>query len=657
MNPARGTKVRPTFPSPHQGKQEIPQIKNGIIAIRDVLRLPGLMSKVVVEKGKVAIEKGLDIEPAGTCIGERGERASNYLGINIHVRILEEVEKDEVLQNKGQVLQEIAKGQSVARNQTLSWDLLTDYCQSIRIAIKKKSGINFSEIIQEYVKKNPPKEQLVARPPLVSIMGHIDHGKTTLLDTIRQSQVQKKEAGGITQKVSVSQAEFQGQKITFLDTPGHSDFIKMRQRGISLTDLVVLVIDARDGIMPQTAEIIDYLRQYQLPLLVFINHKKPSETDNETNLNRIRTQLQEKGLTPLEWGGEIIAVSGNAKEKESVHHLMENILLFADFKASLHRPAHGVIIDSYLHPQTGSQINELLVQDGKLKEKDIIFLNGKFGKAKMIFGLHGQKITTVYPSDIVQVIGLNISAELGDRFLVVDNEEAIAEIENELANYWEKKKKSTLPPPSSEKKNVNLVLTADSQNSLEALTELIRKKTAPNFNFSIIYTTVGNLNSFALDLAKITNSTVLIFGYQPSQKQIKIWKEDKIPFFGSKIIYEISDKLDEIISSQQEVEEVEEIVGTATVKKVFYFSKGNIAGCQVVSGKINRNKRIYVLQGKEEKKVFTGEIKSLESNKVEKNEISAGQECGIVLKGFDNFQEGDKIVAFQLIKRNVIQEK
>jgi translation initiation factor IF-2 len=207
--------------------------------------------------------------------------------------------------------------------------------------------------------------------------------------------------------------------------------------------------------MPQTAEIIDYLRQYQLPLLVFINHKKPSETDNETNLNRIRTQLQEKGLTPLEWGGEIIVVSGNAKEKESVHHLMENILLFADFKANLHRPAQGVIIDSYLHPQTGSQINELLVQDGKLKEKEIIFLNGKFGKAKMIFGLHGQKTTTVYPSDIVQVIGLNIPAELGDRFLVVDNEEAVAEIENELANYWEKKKKSTLPPPSSEKKNIN----------------------------------------------------------------------------------------------------------------------------------------------------------------------------------------------------------
>jgi len=353
-------------------------------------------------------------------------------------------------------------------------------------------------------------------------MGHIDHGKTTLLDTIRQTQIQKKEAGGITQKVSVSQIEFQQQKITFLDTPGHSDFIKMRQRGISLTDLVILVIDARDGIMPQTAEIIDYLHQYQLPMLVFINHKKPSETNNETNLNRIRTQLQEKGLTPLEWGGEIIVVSGNAKEKESINHLLENVLLFADFKANSNCPAHGVIIDSYLHPQTGSQVNELLVRDGKLKERDVIFLNGKFGKAKIMFDLYGQKTMIAPPSDLVKVVGLNVPAELGDRFLVVDNEDIVAKIESELTNYWEKKKKLVPPSPlSSEKKNVNLVLMADSQNSLEALMELIKKKTTPNFNFSIIYTTIGNLNSFALDLTRVTNSTVLFFGCQPSQKQIK----------------------------------------------------------------------------------------------------------------------------------------
>lgn len=307
--------------------------------------------------------------------------------------------------------------------------MLADYCQSIKVGIKKKSRINFSQIIQEYLEKCCPKEQLTTRPPIVSIMGHVDHGKTTLLATIRQTQVQKEE-GGITQKVTASQIEFQNQKITFLDTPGHSDFIKMRQRGISLTDLVVLVIDAKSGVMEQTKEIINYLCRYKLPVIVFINHKKPAETNNENNLNRIRGQCQQASLNPLEW------VSGSALERTSIQELLEIILLFSvDFKTEHSGSAHGVVIDSYLHSQTGSRINELLVRDGELKEKDTIFLNGRFGKVKMMFGLHGQKTTIAHPSDLTQVIGLNTSAELGDRFLVLNNEEAVAEIEKELADH------------------------------------------------------------------------------------------------------------------------------------------------------------------------------------------------------------------------------
>jgi translation initiation factor IF-2 len=192
------------------------------------------------------------------------------------------------------------KGQSISQNQILTGDLLLDYCQSVRIRIQKKASASFYRVIQKYLAKTNQKEPLVARSPVISIMGHIDHGKTTLLDTIRQTQIQKKEAGGITQKVSVSQVEFQNQKITFLDTPGHSDFIKMRQRGVSLTDLVVLVIDGKDGVMEQTKEIISYLCRYELPVIVFINHKKPHETNNENNLYRIRGQCEQYGLTPLE---------------------------------------------------------------------------------------------------------------------------------------------------------------------------------------------------------------------------------------------------------------------------------------------------------------------------------------------------------------------
>jgi translation initiation factor IF-2 len=549
-----------------------------------------------------------------------------------------------------------AKGQIINRNQLLPINFLQDYCQSIKLVIKKKEGINFSKIIQDYLEKNKLNEQLVSRPPIVSIMGHIDHGKTTLLDTIRKTNIQRKEAGGITQKVTISQTEFQGQKITFLDTPGHGDFIKMRKGGISLTDLVILVIDAKDGIMSQTEEIINYLHEYSLPVIVFINHKKPIETDNELNLNRIRSQCQEKNLNPLEWGGEIIVISGNAKGTESIKYLLENILLLSDFKTNFDNESYGVVIDSYLHPQLGSQTLELIIQGGQFKDKDRVFLNGKFGKFKIMSDIKEQKISVSYPSDVVKINGLNISAELGDRFLVVNDQEIVENSEKELANYWEEKKKTTVPL-SLGKKNINLVLSADSQNSLEALIELIKKKSNSEFNFSIIYSTIGNLNNFALDLTKMTESTFLVFGYQIPPNQIKILKENNISSFNSKIIYEIDEKLTEIISGNQEIEEIEEVLGTAKIKVVFEFSKGNIAGCQVIDGKIARNKRIYILRGKEEKRIFVGEIKGLESNKVEKNEIIAGQECGIVLKGYDEFQEGDKIVSFQLVKKNVIQKK
>ncbi|CAG8461088.1 12248_t:CDS:2 [Ambispora leptoticha] len=398
-------------------------------------------------------------------------------------------------------------------------------------------------------------------------MGHIDHGKTTLLDTICQTNLQTKEIGGITQKITASQIDFQNKKITFLDTPGHSDFIKMRQRGISLTDIVVLVIDAGDGIMFQTEEIIDYLHQYQIPVIVFINHKKPENTDNETNLNKIRAQLQEKGLTPLE---------------ESVEYLLENILLVADCKSNLSHPTNGVVIDHYLHSKTGSGITELLVQDGKLREKDTIFLNGKLSKVKIIYNLHGKKIAMALPSDPVQIIGLNSPTELGDRFLVINNEDTIKSLEKELTPYLEKENKISPPPVTKEKKNINLVLLADSQNGLETLTELIKKKNSSEDSFWIIHRVTGKLNDSSIDLIKLTNSLVLSFGLQ-------------------------------LIVIER--------------------SKGNIAGCQVTNGKISRNHQIKVVR--REKEIFRGGIKSLQINNEDKLEAMKGHECGIILNGFN----------------------
>ena len=333
---------------------------------------------------------------------------------------------------------------------------------------------------------------------------------------------------------------------------------------------------------------------------------------------------------------------------------MEIILLFAnEFKTNLQDPTHGIVIDIYPHPQTGSRITELLIQGGKLQEKDTIFLNGKLEKIKILLDIHNCKITVALPGDIVKVIGLISATELGDRFLVIKGEEKKEVIEKELANYSEKNEKPTPFSFDQEKKKINLVLISDSQNKLNALSELVKKKSTVSVDFSVVNATIGNLNNFVLNLAKITQSTILVFGPPPSHGQIKVFKENSIPFFNSAVIYEIEEKLDKIIGNQQAVEEVEEITGQAQVIKVFYFSKGNIAGCKVVNGKINRNNRVHVYQEKEKRKVFSGEIKSLESQSEKKTEVIGGQECGIVLKGFDDFQVGDKIVAFRILKKNV----
>jgi len=544
------------------------------------------------------------------------------------------------------------KGQVINKNQTIPFNYLEDYCKTIGVTIKRKSGVDFREIIEEYLENIINDNQLTERSPVISIMGHIDHGKTTLLDTIRHTNVQKKEIGGITQNISVSQVEFNGKKIIFLDTPGHSDFIKMRQRGISLTDIIVLVIDASDGIMLQTTEIIEYLQYYKIPVIVFINHKKSNE-NNEVELNRIKTQLQEKNLTPLEWGGETIVISGNSKKIESAKYLLENILLLSDFKTNLQHPANGLVIDSYLHSQTQSRITKLLVRGNKIQEKDNIFINGRFGKIKMLYDLNDNKINSSSSvGDIINVVGIDFPTELGDKFLVINNENTKKSIENQLTNYLEQKSKSTSPSVIKEKKTINLILLADSQNSLEALNDLVRKKDSSNCRFSVIYTAIGNLNNSSINLVKLTQSIILSFGLQINQEQIKTIKSENISFFISKIIYEIEDKLIEIINSQQETEEIEEITGKARVEEIFHFSKiGSIAGCKVISGKINRNNQVHVWR--EKKKIFTGRIKSLESNKEKKLEVLSGYECGIVLNNFNDFLKGDEIIAFQIIRKNV----
>lgn len=536
------------------------------------------------------------------------------------------------------------QGKTIGKDQSLSLDLLKDYCKSIKVSLIKKKPIEWNSIIVDYLSKIDRNVQLKKRPPIVSIMGHIDHGKTTLFDVICQTHYRKKEIGGITQKISVSSIEFQGEKIIFLDTPGHSDFIRLRKQGISLTDLVVLVIDAKDGVMEQTKEIINHLCNYKLLSVVFINHKNPDESNDENNLERIKKQCFNLGLIPLEW------ISGSALKGESIDQLCETILLSVDCRSNWQRSADGIVIDSYFHSQMGFVLTEALILGGQLNVKDKIFLAGKFGSAKIIFDGQNEKKEQVFPGDLVRLVGCDFSTELGERFLVVNHDEK-KKIEKEL-NTLPKKKFANLPL-FSEKKNINLLLSANSQNSLETLKSLVGKITNPETNFTIVYELVGKLNNFAVELAKISRSFVVVFGYKLSLKQSEIFRENKLAFFDSQIIYEISDKLKKIILTQKETKESEKITGVGQIIQIFSYSRlGNIAGCQVLNGKINRNDNIHIFRG--EKKIFTGLIHSLQSNKINVKTVMKGQNCGIVIRGFNDFQLKDEFIAFQKQKENVI---
>jgi translation initiation factor IF-2 len=564
------------------------------------------------------------------------------------------------------------KGIEVSQNQNLSTELVIAYCQSRKIkVIKQKEKSPFESIIEKYLQQFEKKENLFPRPPVVSIMGHIDHGKTTLLDTIRDSKVQKEEKGGITQKISVYQVNFKEKKITFCDTPGHNEFIKMRQRGASLTDLVVLVIDAKEGIMTQTKEIIDYLCEYKLPIIIFLNHKKPAETNNEANLIKLKSQLQEYGLADwsgeehglTKWGSDALIISGNACEKKDADQVCEYILLMSEikqWKVDPQLPACGLVIDSKISTKLG-KINMLLVQGGTLREKDSLLVSGKIGKIKKMIDFQGKKITQALPSDPVQVIGLDFLAEAGEKFLAIPEKDRISkDLSKFLADYQRKRVHTNLSDQSAtwpnlereKKKIINLILITDSQTTLEVLIDLVKTKNMDGPFFQTVATSIGNIYEQTFSLAKTTRSYLIIFNLKLGKEIRRRLKENQLKWFQSEIIYELEEKFADLIQRTQEKKKVEKFLGTAEVVKVIYFSKiGNIAGCQIINGNIERNNLVHVFRA--DQKIFSGKVKNLEVEKEKVNEARKGQECGIVLENFDDFQEKDQIISYCWEEENV----
>jgi len=506
-------------------------------------------------------------------------------------------------------------------------------------------------------------EHLVSRPPVVTIMGHVDHGKTTLLDVIRKSNVAAGEAGGITQHIgaytiSFPHPERKGQlaQITFLDTPGHAAFSSMRARGANVTDLVVLVVAANDGVMPQTLEALNHARAAKVPLLVAVNK---IDHPNANSL-KVRQQLQDKGLVPDDWGGDTIYVEVSALTKQGVDKLIEMILLQADLlelKANPNRRAKGNVIESGLEP--GGPTATVLVRKGTLRVGEVIICGQYYGRVRALINEEGKRLKEAGPSVAVKVLGLNGVPEAGLEFSVVEDEKAARELAEQRAQEAKalgqeaSRGKVTLENlfaqlASSSTKVLKVVVKADTQGSVEAIVEALKKIESEKVLLEIIHSAVGTITESDVALASASAAVILGFHTRVDSGVADKAKHEGVQIKLYAIIYELIDQVKEGMAGLLDPLLKETVVGSAEIRKVFQLSKGApVAGCMVSSGRIVKGK-VRVRRRKEV--IYEGLTQSLRRFQDEVNEVRAGMECGIRIEGFGDYQVGDAIECYTMEK-------
>ncbi len=499
-------------------------------------------------------------------------------------------------------------------------------------------------------------KSLVPRPPVVTILGHVDHGKTTLLDAIRHTNVAGGEAGGITQHVGAYQVEHKGRLITFLDTPGHAAFTAMRARGAQGADVVVLVVAANDGVMPQTREAIAHARAARVPMVVALN--KIDRPD--ANPDFVKHQLADNGLVPDEWDGSTIVVPVSAKQKMGLDDLLEAILLVADsidIRANPNGKVFGTVIEAELDRSKGT-IATLLVQNGTLEMGDVVLAGKAYGKIKAMSDFHGKRIVKARPSTPVLVMGLNDVPEAGELFLVYPSErEAKVVVEERKAKAQEKiaaAPRATLEElfsrfQAGEVHELPLIVKADVQGSLEPITNSLNELNKGDIKINVLYSETGNITENDVMLAAASRAIIVGFNVQADTAARRLAEVEGVSIRQYNIIYRLIEDVEKALKGMLAPEFKEVTIGRAEVLAVFRISKvGNIAGCRVRDGEIRRNARVRVRRG--DQVLYEGEISSLKHEKDDVREVRTGFECGIGLKGFNDLQVGDSIECFALEK-------
>jgi len=498
-------------------------------------------------------------------------------------------------------------------------------------------------------------EDLVERPPVVTIMGHVDHGKTTLLDTIRNANVVLGEAGGITQHIGAYQIEHNGKKLTFIDTPGHAAFTEMRARGASVTDIVIIIVAADDGVMPQTKEAVDHAKAAGVPIIVAVNKiDKP-----EANPERVMTGLTECGLTPEEWGGDTLFVKISAKTGVGIDELLENILLISEMqelKANPNRYALGSVIESRLDKNIGS-VATLLIQNGTLRIGDPIVVGTTFGKVRTLKNDRDQDLVEAAPSTPVTITGLNGVPSAGDRFMAFETEkEARSIAEQRLLNEKEKANKHSsvslddlFSKIQSGDKEINVVLKTDVKGSEEAVKNSLLKIDVEGAKINVIRSGVGTITESDVVLAHASNAIIIGFNVRPSSKTTEVAKEYSVDIRLHNIIYKVVEEMEAAMKGMLDPEYEEKIIGHAEIRKIFKFSKvGNIAGSYVVDGVIKQAVQARLVR--DGIVIYDGKIASIQREKDQAKEVKQGFECGITLENYNDIKENDIIECYENVE-------
>ncbi len=538
-------------------------------------------------------------------------------------------------------------------NNSVSFDTVELIALDYNKTVKKEETADISNF--ENYEIEDREEDLVERPPVVTIMGHVDHGKTTLLDYIRKSNVASGEAGGITQEIGAYQVECNGKKITFIDTPGHAAFTEMRARGASVTDIVIIIVAADDGIMPQTKEAIDHAKAAGVPIIVCINKiDKP-----EANIDRVMTGLVEAGLTPEEWGGDTIVTKISAKTGEGVDELLENILLIAEMqelKANPNRYATGAVLESKMDKHVGA-VATLLISNGTLRLGDPIVVGTAFGKVRTLKDDLGRNIVEAPPAMPVEITGLSSVPSAGDKFMAFETEKQAKQIASDRA-LREKDADTNRTGMSLEElfgkineglKEINVVLKTDTNGSLEAVKSSLEKIEVEGVKINVIRGAVGGITESDIVLASASNALIIGFNVRGNNKVLDMAKQYSIEIRLYDIIYKLVEDMEKAMKGMLEPIYEEKVTGTAEIRQLFKFSKvGMIAGCHVTSGTIKNNDKARVVR--DSIVIYNGSIKSLQHEKDGVKEMSKDHDCGLTLDNFQDYKEGDIIEVYELVE-------